>query len=319
MATAPALQRDILIDTIFEAAKADRNVYFVTADLGAQALDRFRAELPDQFIHSGISEQHMMDMAAGLAMVGKKVYTYAMACFATARCYEQTKCAVALHRQPVTLIGVGVGMGYDDAGPTHYTTEDMAAMRALAGIEIWTPSDVESTIALGKLTLETPAFRYIRLERPALPDLYHGRFSEVMSDGVAELKRGTDICLISCGYMLHKSLEVAAKLEAEGLSVGVVDLFRLKPIAGDALARILSSYKAVVTIEEHFLYGGMGSAVLEYLADRNLHIRVKRVGMPDRYYFENGTRAQLLRLTGLDVESLMNTVRSVAAQSQTQA
>lgn len=311
MASAPGLQRDLFIDVLYNAAQDDRDIMFISADLGAQALDRFRVDRASQFIHAGISEQQMMDMAAGLAMAGKKVFTYAMACFATARCYEQTKCAVALHRQPVTLIGVGVGMGYDDAGPTHYTTEDMSAMRALAGLELWTPGDAEATVALAHLALKKPALRYIRLERPALPDLYHGRFQDVIDDGCAELRQGTRLCLISCGYMLHRCLEVATRLAEQGHSVGVIDLFRLKPLNAEVLVKILSRYERVMTVEEHFLYGGFGSAVLEGLHDVGHLMPVTRVGMPDHYFFENGTRAHLLKLCGLDVNSLTEKARAL--------
>ena len=136
-----SFQRDVFIEEIFEAAKNDRDIFFVSADFGAPSLDKFREELPGQFVHSGISEQHMMDMAAGFALAGKKVYVYAMAPFITLRCLEQTKCSLALMDLPVTIIAVGVGLGYADAGPTHYATEDIACMRAIVGLEVVSPCD----------------------------------------------------------------------------------------------------------------------------------------------------------------------------------
>lgn len=313
MSGAPRLQRDLFIETVFDAAKTDPNVYFVSADLGAVALDRWRAELPGQFLHAGISEQNMTDMSAGLSFAGKKVFTYAMACFATTRCYEQIKCALALHGLPATLIGVGVGLGYDDAGPTHYTTEDMAAMRCIAGLELWTPGDAESTACLAQRCLTQPALRYVRLERPALPDLYHGRFERVMDQGAAVIREGRDVALVSCGYMLHKSLEAADRLRAEGIEAGVIDLFRLKPLDAPRLSALLAPYHSVVTVEEHFLPGGFGAAVLEALSDAGVQKRVTRLGLPERYFFENGTRANLLKLSGLDVPSLVARVRALVS------
>lgn len=315
MSGAPRLQRDLFIETVFEAAKSNPDVYFVSADLGAMALDRWRAELPEQFIHAGISEQNMTDMAAGLSFAGKTVFTYAMACFATTRCYEQIKCALALHGLPATLVGVGVGLGYDDAGPTHYTTEDLAAMRCIAGLELWTPGDAESTACLARRCLTQAALRYVRLERPALPDLYHGRFEQVMDHGAASIRDGSGIALVSCGYMLHKSLDAADRLRAEGIEAGVIDLFRLKPLDAGRLISLLAPYHTVVTVEEHFLSGGFGSAVLEALSDAGVHKRVKRLGLPDKYFFENGTRANLHKLAGMDVPSLVAQVRALVVST----
>jgi transketolase len=173
MGAKPKLMRDVLIQEIFARAQRDRKILFMSADLGAESLDSFRETLPSQFIHPGICEQNMIDVAAGLAASGKTVFTYAMASFITARCYEQLKVALGAMKQPVTVVSVGVGLGYDDAGPTHYTTEDMACLRALPGVEIWTPCDEESTREITQECCERPAFRYIRLERPALPEVYH--------------------------------------------------------------------------------------------------------------------------------------------------
>ena len=122
----------------------NKDIYFTTPDMGAPSLDKFREEIPGQFIHSGICEQHMISMAAGLTLMNKTIFCYAMAPFITSRCYEQIKCSVAAMDRPVCLVGIGVGLGYADAGPTHYTTEDIATMRVFPNIEIVTPSDVTS-------------------------------------------------------------------------------------------------------------------------------------------------------------------------------
>ena len=134
-------QRDAFINKVFELAEKDPSVYFISADFGAPALDQFREQLPDQFIHAGISEQNMIDVAAGLALDGNKVYVYAMAPFITLRCYEQLKCSLAMMNLPVTVIAVGPGLGYADAGPTHYLTEDFACLRALVQCELYSASD----------------------------------------------------------------------------------------------------------------------------------------------------------------------------------
>ena len=165
-------QRDVFIDVIYEAALKDKDVFFISADFGAPSLDKFRENLPKQFIHSGISEQHMIDMSAGLALSGKKVYVYAMAPFITLRCLEQIKCSLAMMDLPVTIIAVGVGLGYADAGPTHYLTEDIACMRSIVGLEIYSASDEYTTKFIAKKTLEDPKLRVVRLERHPLANIY---------------------------------------------------------------------------------------------------------------------------------------------------
>ena len=164
-------QRAGFIDVIASEAAKDKNVIFMSADFGAPALDNLRENLPDQFIHCGISEQHMIDMAAGLSLSGKKVNVYAMSPFISLRCLEQIKCSLALMDLPVTVISVGPGLGYADAGPTHYSTEDLACYRSLVGMEVISPADQISTEQAAKMTLHNPKLRVIRLERNALPQL----------------------------------------------------------------------------------------------------------------------------------------------------
>lgn len=314
--TNPArLQRDAMIDVVFEAATKDRNVYLISADFGAAALDRFREKLGKQFIHSGISEQHMIDMAAGLSLAGKRVYCYAMAPFITLRCLEQIKCALALMDRPVTVIASGVGLGYADSGPTHYTTEDIACLRSLVGVEVWTPADEVAAVAFTRRTLEQPAFRIVRLDREALPIVYGDVGDKRASQGMVELASGSDICIVSSGYMLHRVLKAAKALCDGGQRVGVVDLACVKPLDLDALKVLTGKYKAFLTVEEQCLAGGFGSAFVEALADLGIQKRVRRMGLPDRYVFENGGRSYLLDRSKLAVDDVISAAKTLAQVS----
>lgn len=306
------LQRDIFIKVIHKAAREDKDIVLLSADFGAEALDDFRADYPDQFIHCGISEQHMIDMAAGLALAGKKVYTYCMGPFLALRCYEQTKCSLAMMNLPVTMIGVGVGLGYADSGPTHYVTEDIACLRALNGIEILTPADTTASSAMARLSLEAPQLRYIRLDRSPLPTLYikeDDEFEKDISQGFHELALGDRVCILSSGYMLHRVLKAYSELTQQGIRPGVIDLFRIKPINFDLLAQVLKNYDSIVTVEEQCLSGGFGSAILEAMADNKMLKPIRRLGLPDRYYFENGGRDLILDSFGLSVENICTAVR----------
>lgn len=302
------LPRDIFIEEIYKAAKKDKDIYFLNADLGAQALDIFREEMPDQFIHVGISEQNMMDVAAGLALEGKKVYTYAMAPFVSLRCYEQIKVALASMKLPVTVIAVGVGYSYAPAGPTHYATEDVSCMRALAGIEILNPTDSNSAIHAAKLTIEKPALRYIRLDRQALQEVYQP--NDVRLDaGLIEIEKGEELCIIAKGVMVQQALKVRTELLKEGINIGVVDAYRIKPINQVEFKKIIQPYKKVVSLEEHFLSGGLGGIIAETLADLSILKPLKRLGVEDHYYLENGDRAYLQKMAGIDVVSIVESIR----------
>ena len=310
--TPKILPRDAFIDEIFVAAKTNPNIYFITADLGAKALDRFRVELPKQIIHGGISEQNVMDLAAGLAQNGKIVYTYAMAPFVTLRCFEQVKVAIASMFLPVTIIGNGVGYSYNDAGPTHYATEDISCMRALGGLEILTPGDNVSTVATAKLTFTQPAFRYIRLDRAFLPPVYAEDDRRFLTDGLVEIEPGEKICILTNGFMLQTAKDAKAQLAANGLKPAIIDIFRLRPIDGKVLARVLSPYDKIVTLEEHFLSGGLGGAVVEAMADAGILKPVKRIGIKDAYLFANGGRLHIHRQAGIDAAAVAQEIARFA-------
>lgn len=303
--TAPRLMRDAYIDAIYAAARDDAKLMFLSADFGAAALDAFRRDFPDRFLHMGIAEQNMVDVGAGLALSGKNVFLYAMAPFITARCYEQTKCVIASMQLPVTLIAVGVGLGYDHATLTHFTPEDLAIMRNLNGIEIWTPADDIAAETLARRTIGRPAFRYIRLERMAQPRLYSAEtFAAACDDGYALLRAGRDLALVGCGTMTHTLLAAADRLAQQGVDAAVVDVFRIKPLP-TGLAALLGRYPRVLTLEEQMLEGGFGSAILEILADAGVARPLRRLGLKDGFRVENGDREHLHRLYGIDADAVV--------------
>jgi transketolase len=292
----PPLMRDVVINRIFEAAKNDKDILFISADLGAAALDNFRDKLPDQFIHAGISEQNMVDLASGLALSGKKVFLYAMAPFLTARCYEQIKCVIASMNLPITLIAVGVGL-------THFTPEDIACMRALNGIEVLTPGDAEAAEEVANVAIMDPDFRYIRLDRQGLEPVYNGGFKSIFDQGFGHIVEGKNIAIFTCGVLLRKALLAREILAEKGVDAGVIDLFRVKPLSG---------YNAAVTVEEQSLEGGMGSAVLEVAADQNILKPVRRLGMRDGYVVVNGDRDSLHELYEIDTLHIVNAALELA-------
>lgn len=306
-------QRDALIDTIYERASVDGDIFFLSADFGAPALDRYRRDLPDQFLHLGISEQNMIDVAAGLALDGRKVFCYGMAPFVSMRCLEQHKTASGLMNLPICTIVAGVGLGYADSGPTHYATEDLACLRALVGASVYTASDSWVASELGRVICEKPHFSFVRLDRTPLPDIAENRDPECVRVGLRLLSpSGRRVCAVSSGLMVHRVREAVSGAPRLANAVTIVDLIRNKPVP-EALAAELSSAEVVVTVEEQTPSGGLGGAVLEFMADRDIVRPVRRITLPERYFFENGGRDKLLQDAKLGVDAIRSTIASMAA------
>ncbi|MEQ8348410.1 MAG: transketolase C-terminal domain-containing protein [Sneathiellaceae bacterium] len=310
---APApLMRDAFIDVLTEAAGDAPDILFVSADFGAKALDRYRRERASQFIHAGISEQNMVDLAAGLALSGKRVFLYAMAPFLTLRCLEQIKATVAAMQLPVTLVGVGVGLGYDHATLTHFAIEDLACLKAMNGIEILTPADAPTAEAAARLCLQAPAFRYIRLDRQAQPGLAPPLSAPGdLKPGLRVVGAGQTVAIVTCGALCQTALAAAAELAADGAAPRVIDLYRVKPLATDNLLQALDGCGAIVTVEEQLLDGGFGSAVAEALIDAGRLLPMRRLGLRDGFVVRNGHRDRLWQDFGIDRPAIVAAVRDL--------
>lgn len=303
----PKAMRDTLLLSIYEAMLRDDDVFFVSADFGSPVLDKIRADCADRFINVGIAEQNLINVSAGLALEGFKVFAYAIAPFITMRCYEQVRVNLALLSEVrpmnVNLIGVGAGYSYVVSGPTHQCYEDLTVMRALPNMQIYSPADQVMAAALPELCLAKTGPKYLRLDAQVLPVLY-GEGTDGIEAGFQVLRTGGDVCLVATGYMVHTALKVADNLAAAGRTVTVVDLFNLTGFAGDKLQELLAGYRGVVTMEEGFRgRGGMDAMMFDYLAHRNIGIRILNIGVDGGYRFELGERAVLHEQVGIGVES----------------
>ena len=304
-----ALKRDAFIDQIYKEARDNKKIIFITADFGAQSLDRFRDELKDQFIHAGIAEQNMVDFGAGLAISGKQPILYAMAPFLLHRAYEQIKSVVCAMNLPVTFVSVGCGLGYDHATFTHFTPEDVAIAKGLNHMEVWTVSDAALATALSVNVARNPKLRYIRLERNFMPDLQSSQDPNIaIKNGYREFSDSKNsIAIVTSGYLTHKALEVQRAAPEKNISV--FDLIRIKPLSPQ-LVRRLAEFKKIITLEEQLLEGGIGSGLLEALVDANLlgNIQFKRMGLRDGFDVFNGDRDFLLDAYGLSGQHILNNV-----------
>jgi transketolase C-terminal domain/subunit len=250
----------------------------------------------------------MVSVAAGLAMGGKNVFIYAVAPFVAERCYEQIKIDLAGMRLPVTVIGAGPGITYSSDGPTHHALEDIAVMRPLPGMSILNPADSVTAGAVADISYKSRGPVYVRIDKGKLPLLYEGR--EDFQNGLALLKKGRDLIIITTGIMVHRALKVAAELSKHSIDAGVVDIYRIKPLNEDLLLDIVSQANRAVTIEEHSLAGGIGSAVSEMLVDNGKNLPLKRIAIADGYCTGYGDRDWMHTQYGLDADSITKTVLS---------
>jgi transketolase len=282
-------QRDAFWTRIYEMARQDRDIIVVSEDMGAPALDQFRTDLPGQFVNVGIAEQIGLLLGGGLAFEGKRPFIYAIAPFVTLRCLEQIRVTNAIMNIPVTLVGVGAGFGYEDSGPTHHLTEDIAVMRAFPNITVHSPADGVCARAIAEMSRTWPNTNYVRLDRKPMPEIYPPDAD--FSRGFSVLKSGRDGLIVSTGVMTHTALEVAGVLEKKGKQLGVVDVFQI-PTQEDGLAAALKDAPRIFTVEEHFLPGGLGSYILEILNTRKMAIPVRRIGLDHAkgYCYQYGGR-----------------------------
>lgn len=316
MKTDKKTMRDAFIEQVYYHMHEDSNIFFLSADFGSPKLDILREKFKDRFINVGIAEQNLINISAGLALEGFTVYAYAIAPFLIMRAYEQIRNNISLLSQikevNVNLIGVGAGLSYDVSGPTHHCLEDISIIRTLPNITVFSPSDWALAEKFVDYSIKVKKPKYIRFDGKPLPQIHEDIEDVKLENGFIEMKKGEGLCLISTGYMTHKAANIADILVKDGIAIGVVDIFLLKPLNDVLLFKALKGYKCVITLEEAFINkGGLDSMVLGILNSRNSNIRLKRMGFEDAYVFDMGSREYLHKLNNLDNESIIKNIKEM--------
>ena len=309
------VMRDAFIEKLYERMFTNDSIFFVSADFGAPALDRLRADFADRFINVGIAEQNLINVATGLALEGFKVYAYAIALFLSMRAYEQIRTGISVLSQirdiNINLIGVGAGLSYDVTGPTHHCFEDSCIMTVLPNFVVFSPSDPVLTEKFVDYTLQQSGPKYIRLDGKAQPELYTEKDKISFENGFSELRKGTDVCIVSTGYMTHLALKTAELMSQDNIQTGVVDVYFLKPFNEKLLLKILSEYKHIVTMEEAFLNKGSLDSIIGNLCFSNrVFVGMTKLGLEDKYVFEVGNREYLYKVNKLDQENIIKTIKT---------
>lgn len=304
--------RRAFLDTLTELVVDDPAVMLLTGDTGFHVFDQFRESFPTTFLNVGISEAAMIGMAAGLAMEGKKVFVYAIAPFATLRCLEQIRVDLCCQNLPVKIVGVGAGLTYGSAGPTHHSIEDIGVLRPLPNMTLLCPGDPAETRAAVRASLALPGPCYLRLGKSGEPEVHAGELLDFRIGRGIVVNPGRDMAVITTGNMLAAGRDLCRLLTGMGYEAGLISMPTVKPLDCELLTKLAESLPLLVTIEEHNLIGGLGSAVAELLADSHCRTRLLRFGVPDCFADRAGSQEYLRELFGLSPARMAARIASIA-------
>ena len=305
--------RKTCLNKVFDLAKKDERVVFIGSDLGAGVLDDMRSELPSRFFMEGIAEQNVVGMAAGMAMEGFIPFVNTIATFLTRRCFEQIAVDLCLQNLPVRLIANGGGLVYAPLGSTHLAIEDIAIMSALPNMTVVAPTDAHEMTRFMDVNLDWPGPIYIRLAKGGDPIV--SKDSDGFEIGKAiVLREPGRVGIIACGVSVSRALAASDILEGEGITCGVMNMHTLKPLDQKAVLDWAGKVETLVTVEEHILQGGLGSAVSGLLMDHGDGPlpKVVRIGIPDQFPTGYGSQDLMMESFGLQPQQIAQRIRETA-------
>lgn len=297
-----AANLDIFAQTLLELAQKDRDLVVVISDSrGSAKLSQFCQALPEQVVEVGIAEQNLVGIAAGLASGGKKVFAVSPACFLTARALEQIKNDVAYSDLPVRLVGISAGVSYGALGYTHHATHDLAVLQAIHNLDLYVPADnFETRMAVQAAYLSSrPA--YLRFGKRPMPDLpaepgFEPGFARILCEG-------QDVTFIACGETVWRCAEAARLLAGKNIACGVISMPCLRPFDEGAVLSAARGSRAIMTVEEHSVHGGLGSRCAGLLMENGSSVLFKRIGLPDEPTY-NGSQEEIFTHYGITAEGL---------------
>lgn len=300
--------RKAFTDTLLALAKNDKDIVAVTTDArGSVTLNDFASELPGQFVECGIAEQNAVGISAGLASAGKKVFVCGPACFYVARSLEQVKVDIAYSGYKVCVLGVSGGVSYGALGATHHSLHDIAVLRTFPGMHVVLPCDIFQTEKLVKAILEHDFPVYVRVGRNAVPNVYEGLDCPFEIGKSNMLKDGNDLTIIGTGETVYHCLEAGKILASQGVYARVIDMHTLKPLDKDAILKAAAETGRIITVEEHSIFGGLGSSIAEIVVQNKL-VPVKILGIPDENAV-TGTSNEIFHYYGLDSEGIVKAIQ----------
>ena len=300
------IMRDTFLNRLTQLAAADKDVVLLTADLGFGVFEKFEASFPGQYFNVGVSEQNMTGLAAGLALEGKKVITYSIGNFPTLRCLEQIRNDGCYHDLNITIVASGGGFSYGPLGMSHHATEDIAILRALPAMSVVAPGTAWEAGEATEALIKGNSVGYLRLDKTVADENSTHLFS---LGGSIKYRAGKDVTLLTTGGILRDVIQAAELLQEQGIDAGVVSMHSVKPIDKSAIATAANETGGIVTIEEHNLDGGLGSAVAEVCMDNGIVPKVFfRIGLNNRYSSVVGSQDYLKAYYEMDTSAIVKRV-----------
>ncbi len=296
--------RNAYLAALYDLAKDNKDVLALISDNGAVVYDKYRESFPEQYINMGISEANMVGVAAGLASCGKIPFAYTIANFIVYRAFEQIRNDCCLQKMNVKLVGIGCGFVYSNLGPTHHTTEDIALMRSLPGMTVFSPCDPIETKEITRAAARIKGPVYIRLATGGTPEVYDEHYDFQVGKGVT-LRDGSDLTIITTGTAVHEALVAVDTLKSKKIKARLINLHTLKPMDQEILVTAAKETGAILTVEEQNIEGGLGSAVAEALMDNGAgQVAFKRMGLMNSFTKGYGTFANLKQENNLSQECI---------------
>ncbi|MFH0863466.1 MAG: transketolase C-terminal domain-containing protein [Candidatus Gottesmanbacteria bacterium] len=305
--------RTAFVNSLIKLADKDKRVVLLTGDLGYGVLEKFRDKFPDRFLNCGVAEANMVGVAAGMAVSGKIPYVYSIGTFLIMRAFEQIRNDICYQNLNVKLIGVGCGLTYSLYGATHQPIEDVGITRCLPNLVIISPGDPVEVDLATKFSLKHQGPLYLRIGSVGEPTIHKKQPNFRFGQGIT-LVSGKDITIIASGNMLENAYQAAIDLNKKGISTKLISMPFIKPIDKDLILKAARETKAIFTIEEHFITGGLGTAVAEVLAESSQKVFLRRIALPDKYPSEIGSRQYLREIYGLTVEHIVKTIMNIYNQ-----
>ena len=295
---------------LIEAAKKNKNIILLTGDLGYSVFEEFISELSKQYLNVGVAEQNMTGIAAGIAIENKIPLIYSIVPFVTMRNFEQIRNDICYQNLNVKIVGVGAGFSYGPYGHTHHGLEDIGILRTLPNMTILAPGDPVEVKLATEAMLKHVGPVYLRLGKTGEPAVHKTPPKFKIGKGYV-LEEGADVAIIATSTMLHSAYEVAQKLKKKKMSVRLVSMPTIKPLDKKIIIDSTKKTKALFTIEEHFIAGGLGSAVAEVIAESGNKTLFRRIGVADHFTKQMGTQEYMREVNGLSVEKIVNTILAI--------
>ena len=301
--------RKAIIEEVYRIMKENKNSYFLTGDLGYNTLEKIEKDFPNRFINVGVAEQNMIGIASGLALSGKKVFVYSIIPFLIMRCYEQIRNDICYHDLDITLLGSGSGLTYGILGSTHFALEDIAILRPLPNMTIFSPAD-EIDARLGiKFSANFYHPLYVRIGFREEAKIHQHPYDFKLGKGVV-IQKGKDLVFFVTGTLMEEVIKATKIIEEEkGLTSTIVDIHTIKPLDKELILKEITGKKIVITVEEHGKIGGLGSAVSEILSVAKKPVRLVIIGTEDQFIQTIGTRSYLRKNLQLDSQGIINKLK----------